>query len=60
MPKVLQDFLGYAIYFWVKRDGVELAHNNGQIPAKDLRKIESYLLANQDRILAEWFRFFNM
>ena len=77
MPKVLQDFLGYAIYFWanennepphvhvskgkqtanatkfwIKRDGVELAHNNGQIPDKDLRKIEAYLLANQDRILA--------
>lgn len=85
MPKVLQDFMGYAIYFWVneqgepphvhvskakqtsnatkfwiKREGVALAHNNGQIPAKDLRKIENYLLANQDSILAAWFRFFNM
>lgn len=85
MPKVLQDFLGYVIYFWVneqgepphvyvskgkqtanatkfwiRRDGVELAHNNGQIPTKDLHKIEAYLLANQDRILAAWFRFFNM
>ena len=85
MPKVLQDFLGYAIYFWadkqddlphvhvskgkqtagatkfwIRRDGVEIAHNDGQIPARDLRKIESYLLANQDRILAAWFRFFNM
>ena len=83
MPKVLQDFLGYAIYFWgqgepphvhvskgrqtagvtkfwIRRDGVELAHNDGQISAKDLRKIEAYLLANQDTILAAWFRFFNM
>ena len=85
MPKVLQDFLGYAIYFWaneqgepphvhvskgkqtagatkfwIRREGVELAHNDGQIPAKDLRKIETYLLANQDTILAAWFRFFNM
>ena len=85
MPKVLQDFLGYAIYFWanennepphfyvskgkqtanatkfwIRRDGVELAHNDGQIPAKDLRKIETYLLATQDSILAAWFRFFNM
>ena len=85
MPKVLQDFLGYAIYFWanennepphihvskdrqtpgatkfrIKRDGVELAHNNSQIPANDLRKIESYLVANQDTLLAAWFRFFNM
>lgn len=85
MPKVLQDFLGYAIYFWanennapphvhvskgrqtanatkfwIKRDGVELAHNDSQIPANELRKIETYLLANQDTILAAWFRFFNM
>lgn len=85
MPKILQDFLGYAIYFWanennepphihvskgrqtpsatkfwIKRDGVELAHNNSQIPANDLRKIEAYLLANQDTVLAAWFRFFNM
>ena len=63
MPKVLQDFLGYAIYFWIeqnisphvhvskgkqtpnatkfwiRRDGVELSHNRGRIPKKDLRKI---------------------
>ena len=85
MPKFLQDFLGYAIYFWanennepphvhvskgkqtanatkfwIRRDGVELAHNRGRIPRKDLRKIEAYILANQNDILAEWFRLFNM
>ena len=85
MPKVLQDFLGYAIYFWlngndepphvhvskgkqtanatkfwIKRDGVELVHNRGRISLKDLRKIEAYLLANQDTILAAWFRVFKM
>lgn len=85
MPKVLQDFLGYAIYFWVsepnepphvhvskgkqtanatkfwiRRDGVELAHNRSRITRKDLKKIEAYLLANQDAILAAWFRIFNM
>lgn len=85
MPKVLQDFLGYAIYFWVnesgepphvhvskgkqtpnatkfwiRRDGVELAHNRGRIRLKDLRKIETYLLANQDTILAAWYKTFNM
>ncbi len=85
MPKVLQDFLGYAIYFWVsepgepphvhvskgkqtanatkfwiRRDGVELAHNRSRIPRKDLSKIEAYLLANQDSILAAWFRVFGM
>ena len=46
--------------FWIRRDGVELAHNKGRIPLKDLRKIESYLLANQDTILAAWYRVFNM
>ena len=84
MPKVLQDFLGYAIYFWIeqnisphvhvskgkqtpnatkfwiRRDGVELAHNRGRIRLKDLRKIETYLLANQDTILAAWYRLFKM
>lgn len=85
MPKVLQDFLGYAIYFWVnensepphvhvskgkqtanatkfwiKRDGVELAHNRSRIKRKDLSKIEAYLLANQDTILAAWVRTFGM
>lgn len=85
MPKVLQDFLGYAIYFllnennepphvhvskgrqtanatkfWIRRDGVELAHNRGRIRLKDLLKIEAYLLANQDTILAAWTRQFNM
>ena len=84
MPKVLQDFMGYAIYFWleqnisphvhvskgkqtpnatkfwIRRDGVELAHNRGRIRLKDLRKIETYLLANQDTILAAWYRTFNM
>ncbi len=84
MPKVLQDFMGYAIYFWleqntsphvhvskgkqtpnatkfwIRRDGVELSHNRGRIRLKDLRKIETYLLANQDTILAAWYRTFNM
>ena len=85
MPKVLQDFLGYAIYFWmnennepphvhvskgkqtanatkfwIKRDGVELAHNGSRIRRNELNKIEAYLLANQDTILAEWYRTFNM
>ena len=84
MPKVLQDFLGYAIYFWleqnisphvhvskgkqtpnatkfwIRRDGVELSHNRGRVRLKDLRKIETYLLANQDTILAAWYRVFKM
>lgn len=46
--------------FCIRRDGVELAHNRGRIRLKDLRKIETYLLANQDTILAAWYRTFNM
>lgn len=49
-----------ATKFWIRRDGVELAHNRGRIRLKDLRKIETYLLANQDTILAAWYRLFKM
>lgn len=46
--------------FWITRDGIKLAHNNSKIPQKDLKKIERYILANQDTILAQWYRFFKM
>ena len=46
--------------YWITKDGIEMAHNDGQIPIKDLKKIERYILANQDTILAEWYRFFKM
>ena len=32
--------------FWIKRDGVELEHNKGNIPKSDLKKIQKYICAN--------------
>ena len=46
--------------FWIKRDGVELAHNRGRIPKKDLYKIKLYILANREFILNKWNSLFNM
>ena len=46
--------------YFITRDGIELAHNNSRIPASDLKKIERYILANQDTILARWYRVFEM
>lgn len=49
-----------ATKFWITLDGIEMANNDSKIPSQDLKKIESYILANQDRILAQWYRFFKM
>ena len=46
--------------FWLTRDGIKLANNNSKISANDLKKIERYILSNQDFILAQWYRFFKM
>lgn len=46
--------------FWLTREGIKLADNKSKIPAKDLKKIERYILSNQDTILAQWYRFFKM
>lgn len=35
-----------------------LEHNGGDIPAKDLRKIEAYLVANREQILIAWLEHF--
>ena len=44
--------------FWVSPGGVMLEHNGGDIPAKDLRKIEAYLVANREQILIAWMEHF--
>lgn len=46
--------------YWLTRDGIELANNDSKIPLKDLKKIERYILANQDSVLAQWYRFFKI
>lgn len=79
MPKLLETYLGYTIYFWsddenepihvhaskgrpvegatkfwITTDGVELAHNHGNIPQKDLKKLTHYLRSNQAEIVSAW------
>ncbi|MCC8126577.1 MAG: DUF4160 domain-containing protein, partial [Clostridiales bacterium] len=34
--------------FWIKRDGIELEHNKGNIPKKDLKRIQKYICANRE------------
>lgn len=39
---------------------VELEHNKGKIPQNDLKKIQKYLWANREIIIARWYQFFGM
>ncbi len=47
-----------ATKFWVTRDGVELAHNDETISSEDLNKIQKYIWANRDTIIARWVQYF--
>ena len=44
--------------FWIKRETIELEHNKGNIPQNDLKKIQKYLWANRDTIIARWYQYF--
>lgn len=44
--------------FWIKRNSVELEHNNGNIPKNDLKKIQKYICANRAMIIARWYDHF--
>ena len=46
--------------FWIKKDGVELAHNKARIADRDLSKIEKYLVLNRQMIIARWYEYFEM
>ena len=46
--------------FWIKRDEIELVHNKSNIPGNDLKKIQKYLWANRDTIIARWYQHFGM
>lgn len=46
--------------FWIKRDCVELAHNNGKIPKKDLKLIYEYICNNREEIVFTWYQYFGM
>ena len=44
--------------FWIKRDGVTLEHNRGNIPKSDLKKIQKYICANRAIIVNRWYEYF--
>lgn len=44
--------------FWIKDDEIIMEHNDAQIPAKDLQKIQMYISLNKKDIIYEWFRHF--
>jgi hypothetical protein len=44
-----------ATKFWIKRDGIELVHNNSQIDKNDLKLIQKYICANRSAIIAKWY-----
>lgn len=46
--------------FWIRRDSIELEHNKEKIPQNDLKKIQKYLWANREIIIAKWYQFFGM
>jgi hypothetical protein len=44
--------------FWIADNSATLAHNNANIPERDLRRIENYLQRNSASVLAYWNEFF--
>lgn len=46
--------------FWIKRNSVDLVHNNSNIPINDLKKIQKYIWANRDTIIARWYEYFGL
>lgn len=46
--------------FLIKRESVELVHNNSNIPQNDLKKIQKYIWSNRDTIIARWYQYFGM
>ena len=43
---------------WIKEDGIELAHNNSQLPSKDLKAILAFIELNKDDIVLQWMSVF--
>ena len=44
--------------FWITDDEIIMEHNDAQIPAKDLKKIQMYISLNKKDIIYELFRHF--
>ena len=49
-----------ATKFWITREEIELVHNKSEIPTADLKKIQKYLWANRDTIIARWYQHFGI
>lgn len=55
---ILWDMSLVSAKFWIKDDEIIMEHNDAQIPAKDLKKIQMYISLNKKDIIYEWFRHF--
>ena len=44
--------------FWLRDDGVELAHNDARLSAKELRQAAGVINANRYRFISRWCSFF--
>jgi len=49
-----------ATKFWITREDIELVHNKSDIPLSDLKRLQQYLWANRDTIIARWYQYFGM
>lgn len=55
---ILWDMSLVSAKFWIKDDEIIMEHNDAQIPAKNLKKIQMYISLNKKDIIYEWFRHF--
>ena len=47
-----------ATKIWIKSDGVELAHNNGNVPTRDLKSLLNFIARNRDDVVLKWLDIF--
>lgn len=45
--------------FWLKKNSVELAHNDARFSDKELSQAKEIIMYNRDFFVARWFDFFN-
>ena len=48
----------HATKVWITEDGVRLAHNNSNIPAKDLKALLKFIADNREEISFRWLTVF--
>ena len=47
-----------ATKIWITSDGIELAHNNGNVPARDLKSLLNFIARNRDDVVLKWLDIF--